>query len=122
MRAEVKLHSTSSTAHTKIREDADDVRRMMLILISEAISNSNAVIRREFGKLRFSVIDDTVGSGESSAALKSTPERDLTASWTRSQAHREFSIGILCHDRYCEEKSPMASGKLRSRLVEVAYG
>ncbi len=28
----------------------------------------------------------------------------------------------LCHDRYCEEKSPMASGKLRSRLVEVAYG
>ncbi len=58
MRAEVKLHSTSSTAHTKIREDADDVRRMMLILISEAISNSNAVIRREFGKLRFQMIDD----------------------------------------------------------------
>jgi hypothetical protein len=31
---------------------------MMLILISEAISNSNAVIRREFGKLRFQMIDD----------------------------------------------------------------
>jgi hypothetical protein len=59
VRAEVKLHSTSSTAHTKIREDADDVRRMMLILISEAISNSNAVIRREFGKLRFQMIDDS---------------------------------------------------------------
>jgi hypothetical protein len=58
VRAEVKLHSTSSTAHTKIREDADDVRRMMLILIFEAISNSNAVIRREFGKLRFQMIDD----------------------------------------------------------------
>ena len=53
-------HSTSSTAHTKIREDADDVRWMMLILISEAISNSNAVIRREFRKLRFQMIDDTV--------------------------------------------------------------
>ena len=32
---------------------------MMLILISEAISNSNAVIRREFRKLRFQMIDDT---------------------------------------------------------------
>jgi hypothetical protein len=31
---------------------------MMLILISEAISNSNAVIRREFRKLRFQMIDD----------------------------------------------------------------
>jgi hypothetical protein len=31
---------------------------MMLILISEAISNSNAVIRRKFRKLRFQMIDD----------------------------------------------------------------
>jgi hypothetical protein len=58
VRAEA-THSTSSTAHTKIREDADDVRWMMLILISEAIGNSNAVIRREFRKLRFQMIDDT---------------------------------------------------------------
>jgi hypothetical protein len=36
------------------------VRWMMLILISEAISNSNAVIRREFRKLRFQMIDDTL--------------------------------------------------------------
>ena len=57
MRAEA-THSTSFTAHMKIREDADDVRWMMLILISEAISNSNAVIRRDFRKLRFQMIDD----------------------------------------------------------------
>ena len=32
---------------------------MMLLLISGAISNSNAVIRQEFRKLRFQMIDDT---------------------------------------------------------------
>ena len=31
---------------------------MMLVLISEAISKSNAVIRQEFRKLRFQMIDD----------------------------------------------------------------
>jgi len=50
------------TARTKIQGDADDVRRMMLILISGAISNSNAVIRQEFRKLRFQMIDDTEGA------------------------------------------------------------
>ena len=49
------------TARTKIQGDADDVRRMMLILISGAISNSNAVIRQEFRKLRFQMIDDNFG-------------------------------------------------------------
>jgi len=33
---------------------------MMLLLISGAISNSNAVIRQEFRKLRFQMIDDMV--------------------------------------------------------------
>jgi hypothetical protein len=47
------------TAHTKIRGMQDDLRRMMLILISERIGNSNAAIRQEFGKLRFQMIDDT---------------------------------------------------------------
>jgi hypothetical protein len=51
--------STSSTTHTKIQEDPDDVRWMNLILISEVMSNSNAVIRREFRKLRFQMIDDS---------------------------------------------------------------
>jgi len=32
---------------------------MMLLLIPGAISNSNAVIRQEFRKLRFQMIDDT---------------------------------------------------------------
>jgi len=32
---------------------------MTLILVSEATSNSNAVIRQEFRKLRFQMIDDT---------------------------------------------------------------
>ena len=77
MRAEVKLHSTSSTAHTKIREDADDVRRMMLILISEAISNSNAVIRREFGKLRFQMIDDNPGAHPLAVGRQGTHHRIL---------------------------------------------
>jgi len=31
---------------------------MMLLLISGAISNSNAVIRQEFRKLRFQMIDE----------------------------------------------------------------
>jgi len=31
---------------------------MMLVLISEVISNSNAVIRQDFRKLRFQMIDD----------------------------------------------------------------
>jgi hypothetical protein len=34
---------------------------MMLLLISGAISNSNAVIRQEFRKLRFQMIDDNDG-------------------------------------------------------------
>src|SRR5436305_12618031 len=32
---------------------------MMLVLISEVISNSNAVIRQDFRKLRFQMIDDS---------------------------------------------------------------
>jgi len=46
------------------RTDEDTGRRrmmcggMMLLLIFGAISNSNAVIRQEFRKLRFQMIDD----------------------------------------------------------------
>jgi hypothetical protein len=40
---------------------------MMLILISEGIGNSNAVIRQEFGKLRFQMIDDTKLAGAPSS-------------------------------------------------------
>ncbi len=32
---------------------------MLLLLISEVISNSNAVIRQDFRKLRFQMIDDS---------------------------------------------------------------
>ncbi len=35
---------------------------MMLLLIPGAISNSNAVIRQEFRKLRFQMIDDSVSN------------------------------------------------------------
>jgi hypothetical protein len=62
------------TAHTKIRGMQDDLRRMMLILISERIGNSNAVIRQEFGKLRFQMIDDTAG-GDLKEPDKSEPTR-----------------------------------------------
>ncbi len=34
----------------------------MLVLISEVISNSNAVIRQDFRKLRFQMIDDSYSS------------------------------------------------------------
>jgi len=45
---------------------------MMLLLISGAISNSNAVIRQEFRKLRFQMIDDNFPK----ARLEAVP-------WTR---------------------------------------
>ncbi len=42
----------------------------MLLLISEVISNSNAVIRQDFRKLRFQMIDDNrLGDGEIWAQL-----------------------------------------------------
>ena len=34
----------------------------MLLFISEVICNSNAVIRQDFRKLRFQMIDDTVNT------------------------------------------------------------
>src|SRR5207253_412369 len=43
---------------------------MMLLLIPGAISNSNAVIRQEFRKLRFQMIDDTKTSAVSMAVEK----------------------------------------------------
>ena len=50
---------------------ADDVQRMMLILISEPISNSNAVIRQEFRKRHFPMIDNKnfLSSSSRSASL-----------------------------------------------------
>jgi len=46
---------------------------MMLLLISGAISNSNAVIRQEFRKLRFQMIDD---SGILCAEIESPKEKE----------------------------------------------
>ncbi len=43
---------------------------MMLLLIPGAISNSNAVIRQEFRKLRFQMIDDSCSAPNSTASAK----------------------------------------------------
>ena len=46
-------------AHKKVRGDADDMGRMILIPVSEETGNSKAVIRQGFRKIRFQMIDDT---------------------------------------------------------------
>ena len=52
---------------------ADHVQRMMLILISEAISNSNAVIQLEFRKRHFQMIDNRT-AWRGAARSSGTPE------------------------------------------------
>jgi hypothetical protein len=61
----------------------------MLILISEGIGNSNAVIRQEFGKLRFQMIDDILRM-PISACL---PETGRTC--TRSHQRMFSSLALM---------------------------
>ncbi|OLB31536.1 MAG: hypothetical protein DMG41_35685 [Acidobacteria bacterium] len=46
---------------------------MMLLLIPGAISNSNAVIRQEFRKLRFQMIDDILSAGHLECSKQRSP-------------------------------------------------
>ena len=49
----------------------------MLVLISEVISNSNAVIRQDFRKLRFQMIDDTLWVQMENLAATESMERTV---------------------------------------------
>jgi hypothetical protein len=70
------------------------VRWMMLILISEAISNSNAVIRREFRKLRFQMIDDMFLSAQVWSASRRRRKREIVAIFAQSRRARNRELKI----------------------------
>jgi len=79
---------------------------MMLILISEAISNSNAVIRQELRKRHFQMIDNIVGTVKKSmAAIAAYPKSVVTLlkcileftyvpDWRQSAAEECFSRAL----------------------------
>src|SRR5437660_6745227 len=68
---------------------------MMLLLIPGAISNSNAVIRQEFRKLRFQMIDDKLPQREFALRI-SIAEAPLESEKTLEFA-RQRTVELGCH-------------------------